>query len=436
MNISGIALGGFQTNTTESAPGAAGRIGATSELAPNREARDSVNVASGDSRARALGILRQEIRQLLSANFRIGFFQAPAGYGDAQSGVSSDEVASEALNGARRLAARSPLAAGESLRALREDFENIGADVREIVGDDDADDLAEALGRVDDGLDDLEDDAARNVESFARVLSAETSLKQRSTIRIRTQEGDVVRLDLRRMERFSATDVELSDGNSVFVGTSVEMSSRTRMALKVNGDLNEAEMTAINNVIAQADAIAAEFFDGDFAAAFDMAAGIEFDTAQLERVNLRFREKQMSRVSFAELRQSPPAPTPEPDVGEVAIAPAPIPKQVPAGDVGPADEVAPEPAEVIEARPAAEPEAPGPEGNALDGFLDLLADFLDRTNEGFPGGADSYRFFYAESFKLELLKSVLLVGAPEESGQAAATAGSVIDAVSGEADED
>lgn len=268
--------------------------GASGSVAPGKDSQidDARRVERPERRVdtgtRALKILRQEIRQVLSASFRIKYAATPTAYGNTGDPVSRGDVAEEVINGARAVADRAPVKARESLVKLRGEVETAARSARNIVGDEGRNDIAGTLGTVRQGLAGLEKDAARNIESSASVLSVESRLKQRSTIRIRTQEGDVVRLDLRRSEKLSAEDISMADRESRFASTSLEVSSRTRMALKVNGDLNEAEFAAIQRVFAQAEAIADEFFNGDLAAAFDMAAGIEFDSEQLARVKMRF----------------------------------------------------------------------------------------------------------------------------------------------------
>lgn len=78
---------------------------------------------------------------------------------------------------------------------------------------------------------------------------------------------------------------------------------------------------------------------------------------------------------------------------------------------------------------AAAAEAPAVNSNALDSFTDLLTKFLRSVSEGFETERGSYRYFYSESFKLELLKSVFEIKAPEDAGKAAETAATVIDEV-------
>ena len=389
------------------------------------------------ARRSALSILSREIRAVLAASFRIGIRSGLPGYSATSEPQSAANVANEALRAGKAIAGRAPLDAGRSLDDLRRKVESAAEDVRDIVGDDD-DDLEDAMSLIGAGLDDQEEDAAKNVVSSASVLSYESRLKQRSTIRIRTQEGDIVRLDLKRVEKMSASDVAVTDGNVSLSSTEVELSSRTRMMLRVNGDLNEAEFAAIQNVFAQAESIAQEFFGGDLAKAFDMAAGIEFDTEQLSKVRVRFREQLDTALSFTSLRTvmpeavALPEPAPAPVIG---VKPEPIPTILPVDEAAP-DVVAPKASEVqddaessSEAGSAnAAAEAPVAEG-AIDGFLRLLGDFLRSVNEGFELESGSSRYFYSESFKLGILKAVLEFSAPDNSRKAAENAAAFIDPV-------
>lgn len=374
-----------------------------------------------------LSALRQEIRLLMSTSFHLNVSKSTAAYSEFAGERSPGDVAAETLGAAKEIAARSPLQAADTLVDMRSKIDVAAKDVRESVGDEPGADLDGAINLVNQGLDDLEEDAARNVVSSASVLLAETHTKQRSTIRIRTQEGDMIKLSLRNVERMSVEDASISDGDSTLTSTEIQVSSRSRMVLSVKGDLNEAEMMAIKSVFEQAEAIADEFFGGDLAAAFDMAAGLEYDTEQLAKINMRFRERQISSVAYAVTGTRPPSVAQ--DVDPVIAGPAkPIRESV-----DPVPVVVAEPAlEPVAATTDAAPEASMPSNDAIDNFFDLLGSFLSSLNEGFESdsGRGSFRFFHSQSFNLQILKTVFQVSAPENSGEAAETAAKIVDTLS------
>ena len=95
------------------------------------------------------------------------------------------------------------------------------------------------------------------------------------------------------------------------------------MVMKVRGDLNEAEMGAIQGVLGQAQEMADAFFGGDIGAAFSAAGGFTFDNEQLANVNMRFRMRQVSNISYTQT------------VGPTALPQNPAPEAAPgANDTG------------------------------------------------------------------------------------------------------
>ncbi len=415
------------------------------DVVPAERADKSRRGRGADVPGLALGALRQEIRAALTQKFKLAISTALGSY--TPTAPSSSDVASEALGAAGRLAGQDPLSASEQLKALREDVEAAGDAVKGLIGDDDLDDVEDAIAKISQGLDEADDDAARNTVASASFLSAESVLKQSSKIRIRTQEGDVVTLDLRRRESFSATDVAVQGAGGSFTSTEVEASSKSRLVLNVRGDINAEELAAIQGVFEQAEAIAADFFGGDIAAAFEAASGLAYDSEQLSRVSLRFREREVTNVSFAQastftspVAQPVISDTPEPVVAAQSDAVTPAERApldvaaelVKASVEAAAPEDVAEPDGPVAAAPVEVPVAN--EEAASDAFAETLSAFLRSTLEGFETGGEQ-RFFYSESFRLKLLKTAIEVSAPDGGETAAQNAASVIDAIADDTDD-
>jgi len=382
-------------------------------------------------RGLALGILKQELATWFKARYSLGHVQAPA---------TTDDVADETLSAAKHIVAESPSTAAKSLISFRARVEQAATYVREVIGaDDGAEEIDDVVAKVGEGLDELENDVANYRESSASVLSVDTRSKQRSTIQIRTQEGDIVRFSLKRVDSMSATDVAYADGEMSVTSTEVSVSSRSRMMMSVEGDLNEAELAAIQNVFAQAEMIADEFFEGDIGAAFNVAQGFEFDTEQLARVNMRFRMREATSIAYAETKPAIPVGRIDPPV----IAPSEVegPAEVTAATEPVVRPVVSEP--VVQPivsdpvlQPIEQPEAEtavSPMGtSALENFLDALGVFLRSVGEGFVKASteSSFRYHYSESFKLEMLKAVLHTVAPADDLNAEDNASRLIDGIS------
>ncbi len=407
----------------------------------------------GQDKDRALKIFRQEIKTALSLAFGVSASGRRSAFDALKGAPSSNQVAAETLGAASRLADENADVSSYALLKFRQRVRAAAAFTRQTVSaDDDVGKVDDAVGKLQKGLDALDSAAARNVESSASVLSVESKERQRSTIRIRTQEGDVVRLDVRRSNRLSAQDVAVSNENGSASSTEVAVSSRSRLTLSVKGDLNDAEFAAIQNVFAQAESIANEFYDGDLSAAFSLASNLEFDVEQLSKVNLRFRSREVTTATFGQIRETavvPPALEPQP-------APPPAAKPVEPSQAAPgpviptvAADVEPRAADDVEtaAPTPAEPPSQVPQTtDLLDApfleFFALLTDFLRSVADGFERAAErlsadaiqpetsTFKYHYSQSFKLEIFKSVLELAAPQEgSDDAGNLAARLIDGI-------
>ena len=402
---------------------------------------------------RAMKILRQEIKTALSLEFGVSALEQRSAFDAMKGAPSSSEVAAETLGAASRLAGENADVSTYALLKFRQRIQAAAAFTRQTVGaDEDIGKVDDAVDKVQKGLDALDSAAARNVESSASILSIESRERQRSTIRIRTQEGDIVRLDVRRSNRLSAQDVAASNQNGSVSNTELAVSSRSRLTLSVKGDLNDAEFAAIQNVFAQAESIANEFYDGDLSAAFSLASNLEFDVEQLSNVNLRFRSREVTTATYGQIRERavlPPALEPQPAPPPAAkpeepdrAAPGPVVSPVTA-DVEPraTDDIvtpAPDPVEP----PAQAPQTADLLGAPFLEFFALLTDFLSSVADGFERAAErlsedaaqretsAFKFHYSQSFKLQIFKSVLELTAPEDvSDDAGNLAAKLIDGI-------
>ncbi len=408
--------------------------GSSQESSEIAESRDHCH-GGGRRGCHSLGVFRQELRYSLKMQFNAKFASTQQSYMQNADPVSADDVAVESLGTAKQIVAAQPSQSSKALISMKASVREAASFAQQTVAaDDDASELDAAVAKIDDGLDQMADEAAAVQESRTSVLDVNMRTKQRSSIRIRTQEGDIVRFDLKQVNRLSASDVAFSNEDGMATSTAVEMSSRSRMSVQVKGDLNESERVAIQAVFEQAQQMADDFFGGDIAAAFDAAQGFEYDAEQLARVNLRFRMRQTSNIAYSETVNTRPAPAvasvAEPSQAESPALAAASTDAAPRTDL-PVDSVVDtaEPVAAVEEQAAAEP--PALSDDALSGFFDLVSDFLRSMGDGFEyaSGGSAFRLHYSESFKLELLRTVINATAPAGAENAAATADTLIGSV-------
>ncbi len=407
-----------------------------------------------DNTVRALDALRAELRGALQARFSTGYGAPASAFSAFAPEAGVDTVGDETLAAARQVADSAPGRAETFLVAFRATVARAFEAVRQnFAGRTDVGDIDAVEQVVNRGIQGLTRDAAGQTESATRVLEVDSKVREASTIRIRTQEGDTVKIRLRNVEQFSATDTSRTGPDGTATSTRVDASQSRRVSFTVEGDINSDERAAIEDVLAQASDIADEFFGGDIAAAFENAADFEFDSEQLQRVNLRFRVQEERNVRFTEeVVKSPPerlddrAPGPVKipvppfaDLGPIINRPAPVGPAIPfvpakpeSADIQPikaepvADDVA-EAAPVVEAAPEPVAEKQPVNTDALNGFFAFVSNFLSETTTAFEVAGESSRFFFSESFKLTLLRETFVATAPESQETAAETAAGVVD---------
>ncbi|MDH4048551.1 MAG: hypothetical protein OEV63_10500 [Gammaproteobacteria bacterium] len=384
-----------------------------------------------DSGSRAKQIFRQEFAQAFRVEFRSELRLSADSTGAYRATSEVDDVAGEVVTAARNTIENERSDPAQMLFRVRQTV-NVAASVsrQEVDGEEGQRSIDAIERQVSQGLDEIEADDELMAMS---ALSIDARSRQRSIIRIRTTEGDIVKLDLRQIDRLSVSDVATRSDEGSSSVTEVSVSSRSRLILKVNGDLNEAELEAIRNVFAQAEDLADRFFGGDLNAALEVSAGLQYDSGQLARVSMRFRSSQQLHISQSIVNNAPIA-APAADTPVVAApgsdSPEPAAPVVPASELtepvvaGDGDvEQLPEPA--VESPIAGGEEAPA--GGFFSGFgslinyLGMVADYLDeslarfRELIGAESGSGRLRLDISTSFRLDVLRAVMAQKIPDET---------------------
>lgn len=419
----------------------------TPEKSARREATDEVT-QTPPGRRRAAQMFRQELHMRFKLRFASSFEAAsrqPTTSLPYRETTSPAGVAADVLQTARQIAAAEPGSRESTLAGLRESLQEAGtAGLAAAESGEERAAVRDAADLVDRGLTRIEE---QPVVSRYDALEVDARSKQRTSIQIRTQEGDVVRFDLRQVDKLSLSEISQSDADSSSQEMNLSVSSQSRLVLRVKGDLNDAELEAIRSVFATAESLADEFFSGDINAALEIAAGLEFDAEQLARVSMRFRSVEQVRAT-----QYSSIGTETPQTDETVAEP-------PTGPTG--NVSATTPVEGIAVKPSVEPVVIGPVTDlpaaevdelqplATDGpgegttapaagfgslleYLGKLADYLEETavrfRESFESSvsANQVRFELTQSLQLEILRTVMTVKAPESVDAESAQSGEVI----------
>ena len=248
---------------------------------------------------------------------------------------------------------------------------------------------------------------------------------ERAALVIETTDGDTVYLRISSRTAASARAAERGDHERVVTELTIRGRSATRIAIAIDGELDAAELEAVRNVVTQAAELAETFFTSGAADAFEAAAALAMDPAELARVSLRMstRERAVYSAPAPTLRAAAPgleSPASEPRAaasGDARSAPAASP---PAAR---ASEPAPAPRAPAEAEPRAAEALPSAAAvlRTIASFLSQLLDALDPP-EPEPGlatitPADLPEHSIDVSLKLEIFRWVVLAvaAAPAES---------------------
>ncbi len=107
------------------------------------------------------------------------------------------------------------------------------------------------------------------------------------SLTVKTQDGDEVTINFSRNQSYDATYGAGADseGNAV-AWMDVSRSESSQYQFSVQGELDEGEIDALQQMIRDISGVADEFFNGDVQKAFDQSADISFDASELQSMEL------------------------------------------------------------------------------------------------------------------------------------------------------
>ena len=149
---------------------------------------------------------------------------------------------------------------------------------------------------------------------------ADAVLRQKTTLQFVTQEGDIVQLELRSRTALDMAGAAGSGADGVVAAGSARVIAGSRLAIHVQGNLNDQEMAAIQGVLTQVEDLASQFYSGSVDAAFAAASALSIDGSQLAAVALDMR--QSLRLQAAAAVTGSAAPAAAAVAGTVPAAPA------------------------------------------------------------------------------------------------------------------
>lgn len=140
--------------------------------------------------------------------------------------------------------------------------------------------IAKSKSSIFDGIKRLENTIFDKIEENQAVKSKSYSYEKAelSEFSVRTRDGDTVNIQLGLRENVS--EKTFTDGGDVENSNYIYQQT-TNFSMQVKGELDDAELKAIGDLIAQVDDLANTFYRGDIESAYQEALNIGFDNKEL-----------------------------------------------------------------------------------------------------------------------------------------------------------
>ena len=160
-----------------------------------------------------------------------------------------------------------------------------------------------------DGLDEFEESLFNPVYEQSKSTSFNAQnyykLENGASYEIKTAEGDVIKLTYN--SQFSSSE-QLSYNKSEAgesLSYSSSQSSSQAYSFSVEGDLNEDEVEAINELMSDLQEVSNEFFNGSLDEAFEQAKNLNLDSPQLVAMSMNLQQTEV-RASVREYQTTQP----------------------------------------------------------------------------------------------------------------------------------
>lgn len=162
-------------------------------------------------------------------------------------------------------------------------------------------DIDKTYDLIQTGLDRLENPDGEGALSIQEAVSEQFSAQRSrgTSVEIFTQDGDKVSINVYKEESYSASQAYASDGNTTVQGYSQSYSSFSSLQYSVEGDLDDDEKAAIEDLLSQVKDVAADFYNGNLEDAFNKAMDIGFDTDELAKFSVNMNQFESQQVAVS-----------------------------------------------------------------------------------------------------------------------------------------
>ena len=120
-----------------------------------------------------------------------------------------------------------------------------------------------------------------------------------------TKEGDKVTIKATSSEGLAVEAGRTGRGNNSASALNASYSSSQSFSLAIDGELNEDELSAINDLLGRVNDLASQFFEGDLDVAFEQALNLGYDAEQIGSFSLNLAQAEIQQVTEAYMAFEP-----------------------------------------------------------------------------------------------------------------------------------
>lgn len=170
--------------------------------------------------------------------------------------------------------------------------------------------IANSKASIFDGIKGLETSIFDKTEKTAPIMSNSVLIQtaELSQFYVRTKDGDEVQISFGMRENTSKESFTADNSNSQ---NKLVYQQTTSFSMQVKGELDDDELKAIGNLLAQADDVANMFYRGNIEQAYEKALDIGYDNKALQSFALQLTKVESSQKiqKYGEVQQYSDAPS-------------------------------------------------------------------------------------------------------------------------------
>jgi hypothetical protein len=137
-------------------------------------------------------------------------------------------------------------------------------------------------------------DSLEKIEGV-KEYAAQYAETQKFEFTLTTADGDSITIIANRASQASAASYT-GDNSQANIN---QKSDSQSFSFHINGDLDEGEITAINNLLQQVMSLSEEFYNGDVGAAYEAALDMDYDSSEITSYALQLKQTESYQVAAA-----------------------------------------------------------------------------------------------------------------------------------------